>query len=68
MTFTVYYVAGPYSGMRDVSAEDEEQAIAIVRSRIRREMSLTMYAESYRVIYAPSDQDHLASLRDSGRR
>ena len=50
MTYTVRYVAGPYSGTRTVSAEDAEHAVAIVRSHVRREMTLTMYSESYRVV------------------
>lgn len=50
MTFTVEYQAGPYTGTRTVSAEDEETAIAIVRRQVRASMTLPMYAESYRVI------------------
>ena len=50
MMFKVKYYAGPYSGVRTVRAEDEEQAIAIVRSKIRKEMSLSMYSDGYRVI------------------
>lgn len=48
--YTVRYVAGPYSGTRDVYAESEEQAIAMVRAKIRREMTLPMYSDSYRVV------------------
>ena len=44
----VHYMAGPYRGCQEVDAEDAEQAVAIVRTRVRREMSLVMYAESYK--------------------
>jgi len=43
-----------WQGTRTVNAEDEERAIAIVRARIRREMSLPMYYESYRLAAPPS--------------
>ena len=46
--YRVHYYAGSYSGHRDVEALDAEHAIAIVRARIRREMSLPMYADGYR--------------------
>lgn len=49
-TYFVRYVAGCYNGVRRVEAEDEERAVAIVRSRIRREMTLPMYSEGYRVL------------------
>lgn len=49
-TFKVKYQAGTYSGTRTVSAEDEDEAIAKVRARIRKEMTLPMYSDSYRVI------------------
>jgi hypothetical protein len=45
--FRVHYVAGPYSGHCDVDADDAAQAVAIVRAKIRREMTLPMYADSY---------------------
>ena len=47
--YTVKYHAGPYSGTRTVMARDSNEAIAIVRGRIRREMTLPMYSESYRI-------------------
>ena len=50
MQFTVKYQAGTYSGTRTVSAEDEEEAIAKVRRMVRREMTLPMYSDSYKVI------------------
>jgi len=49
-TYKVKYQAGPYSGTREVQAEDAEQAIAIVRARIRKEMTLPMYSDSYKII------------------
>lgn len=48
--YTVRYQAADYSGERTVWADDEEQAIAKVRAKIRREMSLPMYSDSYRVV------------------
>lgn len=59
--FVVLYQAGEYSGTRTVSAEDEEQAIAMVRAKIRREMSLPMYSESYRVVGLPLFRNHLVA-------
>ncbi len=48
--YTVRYRTADYSGERTVRADDEEQAVAIVRARIRREMSLPMYSDSYRIV------------------
>jgi hypothetical protein len=48
--FKVKYHAGPYSGTREVYAEDEDQAIAKVRALIRREMTMPMYSDSYRIV------------------
>jgi hypothetical protein len=48
--FKVKYYAGPYSGTRSVNAEDEDQAIAIVKHQIRKDMSLPMYSDGYRII------------------
>jgi hypothetical protein len=48
--YTVQYQAGPYNGTRPVEADDSEIAIQIVRARIRKEMTLPMYSESYRVV------------------
>ena len=53
MRVTVRYSAGAYSGTRTVHIEEHEcndDAIAKVRSQIRREMTLPMYSESYRVV------------------
>lgn len=49
-SFIVRYVAGPYSGTRTVTAEDEDQAISLVRKEIRRQMTLPMYSDSYRIV------------------
>ena len=48
MYWRVSYVAGSYSGARVVRAEDEAEAISKVRAWVRKEMSLPMYAESYK--------------------
>ncbi len=50
MTYKVKYYAGTYSGTRTVNAEDSEQAIAKVKAQIRREMTLPMYADGYKVV------------------
>ncbi len=50
MVYTVRYYAGPYSGERTVNAEDGEEAIEKVKALIRREMSLSMYADGYKII------------------
>lgn len=38
--YTVRYYAGPYSGNRTVKADDEEDAIAIVKGEIRGQMTI----------------------------
>lgn len=48
--YTVKYQAATYSGTRVVWADDEDHAIAIVRSKIRKEMTLPMYYEHYEVV------------------
>ena len=58
MNYTVRYQAGTYSGTRTVTADDSEEAIAIVRARIRREMTLPMYSDSYSIVNSDdSDED-----------
>jgi hypothetical protein len=52
MTFVVEFYAGPYAGKETVQAEDEAQAIAIVKARVRKRMSLSMYADGYKVVEA----------------
>jgi hypothetical protein len=47
--YTVRYQAGPYSGTRTVWADDEDHAIAKVRAMVNREMTLSMYSESYKI-------------------
>ena len=46
--YRVTYYAGPYRGLHIVWAEDAEQAEAKVRQKVRREMSLSMYADGYK--------------------
>lgn len=48
--FTVQYYAGPYSGKRVVHAEDDEEAKEKVRRMVRKEMTLPMYTDGYKVI------------------
>lgn len=49
-TYKVKYHAGTYSGVREVQAEDEEQAIAKVRAWVRKSMTLSMYSDGYKII------------------
>lgn len=57
MIYTVRYQAGTYSGYRTINANDEEEAIAKVRAKIRREMTLPMYSDSYKVVDSIGDED-----------
>ena len=54
--YKVKYHAGPYEGVEQVAAYDEEEALAKVRAKIRRTMTLPMYSDSYRVVDV--DIDH----------
>ncbi len=56
LTYIIRYSAGQYNGTRTVNAEDEEHAVALVRARIRREMTLPMYSDSYRVVDSEDDK------------
>lgn len=56
MTYTVRYYAGPYSGNRTVNASDEEEAIEKVRGQIRREMTLPMYSDGYKIVSSSEDR------------
>ena len=55
--FTIGYRAGTYSGTRTVWAADETAAIDKVRRAIRKEMTLPMYSDSYRVVDGSDDED-----------
>ena len=55
--YTVKYYAGPYSGKRTVYAEDADEAIAKVRSMIRREMTLPMYSDGYKIASDDSEEE-----------
>lgn len=48
--YTVEYYAGTYKGKREVYADDEEQAIAKVKTWVKRQMSEPMYADGYKII------------------
>jgi len=50
--FVVKYYAGSYKGTREVRAEDEDEAIAIVRAWVHRSTTMPMYAEGYKVVDA----------------
>jgi hypothetical protein len=55
--YVVHYQYATYSGDRVVFATDDDEAIAIVRARVRREGGLPMAYESYRVISATSIEE-----------
>jgi hypothetical protein len=57
MIYTIKYQAGTYSGIRTISANDEEEAIAKVRAKVRREMTLPMYSDSYKIIDTIGDEE-----------
>lgn len=48
--YTVRYQVGTYSGTVHIWAEDGEQAIAKCRRNVRRDMTLPMYYESYKIV------------------
>lgn len=48
--YTVKYYAGTYSGKRTVDAEDGDEAISKVRTWVRKQMTLSMYADGYRIV------------------
>lgn len=51
--YTVKYQFGPYEGVRTVSAEDAEQAIAKVRKWVRSQSTIPMAAQSFQVQEEP---------------
>ena len=55
--FTVRYRAGTYSGTRTVWAADQAAAIDKVKRAIRKEMTLPMYSDSYRVVDGGDDDE-----------
>lgn len=48
--YEIKYQAGPYEGTRFVFADDEDEAISKVKLQIRRQMTLSMYYDSYKVV------------------
>lgn len=52
--YTVAYHAATYSGTKQVWAADADHAVAKVRAWVRKEMSLPMYSDSYRVVGSES--------------
>jgi hypothetical protein len=55
--FTIRYRAGTYSGTRTVWATDETAAIEKVKRAIRKDMTLPIYSDSYRVVDGSEDDD-----------
>jgi hypothetical protein len=49
-TYTIEYYAATYKGKRTVKAEDPEEAIAKVRAYVRKQMTLPMYSDGYKVL------------------
>lgn len=54
-SFTVEFYAGPYAGRETVEANDETDAVAIIRARVRKRMTLPMYADGYKVVDAKEE-------------
>ena len=50
MTYKIRYHYGTYTGVETVNADDEEQAIAKMWSRLKRYMTLPMAYQSAEVI------------------
>jgi hypothetical protein len=50
MTFCVKYQAATYSGIKKVNATDGDEAINKVKSWVRKEMTLPMYSDSYKIV------------------
>lgn len=50
MTYTVKYYAGTYEGTRTVEAEDGNEAIAKVKAWVRKQMTLPMYSDGYKIV------------------
>ena len=48
--YKIQYQAGPYKGTIEVIADDGEIAMRIAKRKIRKQMSLPMYSESYKII------------------
>lgn len=57
MYYTIRYQYGTYSGERRVRAYDADKAITRVRAEVRRESSLAMAYESYRVVASDYEYD-----------
>lgn len=62
--YDVAYRAGAFSGERTVYAEDEEQAIAKVKTWVSRMMVIPVHSESYRIIKDESDQKNFPNEDD----
>lgn len=50
MLWTIRYQAATYTGTMSVHAEEQEHAIAKVKAKVRKMVSLPMYYESYKVV------------------
>lgn len=48
--YLVKYYAGTYGGEKWFQADDEDHAIAKCKAWVRREMTISMYADGYKVI------------------
>jgi hypothetical protein len=50
MKYSIRYHAATYTGIRIVYADDPDEAIAKTRAAIRKQMTLPMYSDSYRIV------------------
>lgn len=57
MKYTVRYHAGPYSGIRVVYADDEQEAKDKVKGMIRKSMTLPMYSDSYAIVSGEEEEN-----------
>lgn len=57
MIYIVKYYAGTYEGRQEVEADDQEEAIAKVKRYVRRNMTMSMYADGYKVVSSNDEED-----------
>lgn len=51
MTYCVKYQAGTYSGVKMVhDCEDRQEAIDKVKAWVRKQMTIPMYSETYKIV------------------
>lgn len=55
--YIVQYYAGTYNGNKTVYAEDQEDAISQVRTWVRKNCTLSMYSDGYKVINSEDEEE-----------